>query len=77
MKIVSWLLLAIGVLSFLLTCLPRFASGGCISDCKGQYQSDVEDCQRQNDSPDNANDLQACVDDMHDDYESCVRNAPF
>jgi hypothetical protein len=74
MKIVNWLPPAIGVLSlsFLLTGLPVFASADCISDCKDQYQSDMEDCQQQNDSPDDANDLQTCVDDAHDDYESCV-----
>jgi hypothetical protein len=72
MKLVNWLPLVIGALSFVLMYLPCFANAGCISDCKHQYQSDVEDCQQQYDSFDDASDLQACVDDAHDDYESCV-----
>lgn len=45
---------------------------GCISDCKSDYESTVEDCQLlYGDDPDSDDMLKNCIDDAKSDYESC------
>ena len=45
---------------------------GCISDCKDEYDSEVESCKSQYDDPEDADDLQQCIQDARDEYQSCV-----
>jgi hypothetical protein len=45
---------------------------GCISDCKDNYDSEVESCKLMHDDPDEADDLQQCIQDAKDEYQSCV-----
>jgi hypothetical protein len=45
---------------------------GCKSDCKDTYQSAVEDCHRLYDSPDDADDLQRCIEDAKGTYDACI-----
>jgi hypothetical protein len=50
--------------------LPVIA--GCISDCKSDYESKVEDCQLlSGDDPDETDTLKSCIDDAKDEYDSC------
>lgn len=46
---------------------------GCISDCKEEYESDVEDCSLTNDEPEDAADLRMCLDEARIDYQDCVK----
>ena len=46
---------------------------GCMSDCKEEYESDVEDCSLTNDEPEDAADLNMCLEQARDDYRDCVR----
>ena len=45
---------------------------GCISDCKDNYDSEVESCKSMYDDPDEADDLQQCIQNAKDEYQSCV-----
>jgi hypothetical protein len=45
---------------------------GCISDCKDEYDSEVESCKSLYDDPDDADDLQQCIQDAKDQYQSCI-----
>jgi hypothetical protein len=45
---------------------------GCKSDCRDDYESEVESCKLMHDSPDDADDLTMCIQSAKDDYDSCV-----
>jgi hypothetical protein len=45
---------------------------GCKSDCRDEYDSEVESCNRRYDDPDDADDLRRCIQDAKDEYESCI-----
>jgi hypothetical protein len=45
---------------------------GCISDCKDNYDSEVESCKMLYDDPDEADELQQCIQNAKDEYQSCV-----
>ena len=45
---------------------------GCIFDCKDNYDSEVESCKLLYDDPDEADDLQQCIQNAKDEYQSCV-----
>jgi hypothetical protein len=49
-----------------------FASAGCKSDCKDQYQSEVESCNSNYDDPEDADDLKMCIDDAKDEHNKVV-----
>lgn len=62
---------------FLLLCALSLAApsyAGCKSDCADEYQSAREDCNNQYDDPDDADELQACLDDAKTTYDECVEN---
>jgi hypothetical protein len=61
-----WLLVALGLCS---TLTPALA--GCISDCRDQYESDVEDCKNQYDDPDDADDLRRCIQEAKETFDEC------
>ena len=45
---------------------------GCKSDCRDEYQSEIESCHLLYDDPDDADDLQICVQDAKDQYNDCI-----
>jgi len=45
---------------------------GCISDCKHEYEAEVESCKSQYDDPEDADDLQQCIQNAEDEYQSCI-----
>jgi hypothetical protein len=49
---------------------PSYA--GCKTDCLDTYQSAKEDCNNLYDEPDEADDLQMCIDDAKTAYDDCV-----
>jgi hypothetical protein len=49
---------------------PSYA--GCKSDCLDTYQSAKEDCSNLYEEPDEADDLQMCIDDAKTAYDDCV-----
>lgn len=49
------------------------ARAGCISDCREEYDSEVDSCRSQYDEPDDADDLRQCIDNAKDEYDDCVR----
>jgi hypothetical protein len=46
--------------------------GGCISNCKDDYDSEVESCKLMHEDPDEADDLQLCIESARDEYQSCT-----
>jgi len=45
---------------------------GCKSDCRGEYESEVESCKDQYDDPGDADTLRMCIDNAKSDYQSCI-----
>ena len=45
---------------------------GCKSDCREEYESEVESCEDQYDDPGDAGMLQKCIDDARREYQSCI-----
>jgi hypothetical protein len=62
---------ALALAAFALT-LSLPVPAGCMSDCRDQYTSALEDCHSEYDGPDDADDLQLCIQDAKAEYESCV-----
>jgi hypothetical protein len=48
------------------------AWAGCKSDCKDQYDSEVDSCKSIHDDPDDSEDLRMCIDSAKDDFDSCI-----
>jgi hypothetical protein len=42
------------------------------SDCKDQYESEVESCKSTYNDPEDSDDLRMCIDDAKDEYDSCM-----
>ena len=47
---------------------------GCISDCKDDYDSEVESCKSQYEDPEDAEDLELCIQSAKDEYQSCIED---
>lgn len=48
------------------------ALAGCITNCRDEYDSEVDSCRSQYDDPDDADDLRQCIDNAKDEYDDCV-----
>jgi hypothetical protein len=42
------------------------------SDCRDDFDSEVASCRSLYDEPDDADDLQQCIQDAQDEYQSCI-----
>ncbi len=60
----------ISLAAVLLLYLPN-AWADCKSDCQNEYESAVKSCKEQYD-PDDADELQMCLDSAKGDYDSCI-----
>ena len=56
----------------LLTATATVVWAGCKTDCKDAYQSEVENCHMLYDGPDEADDLQHCIEDAKAAYDACI-----
>lgn len=45
---------------------------GCKSDCRDEYESEVESCKDQVDDPADAGMLKMCIDHAKSEYQSCI-----
>ena len=45
---------------------------GCKSDCRDEYETEVESCKDQYDDPGEADELKMCIDDAKSEYQSCI-----
>jgi len=45
---------------------------GCKSDCREEYESEVESCKEQYDDPGDADMLRMCIKDAKSEYQSCI-----
>ncbi len=52
--------------------VASIAAAGCKSDCRDEYDSAVESCKLLHDNPDDADDLQSCIQSAKDDYDTCI-----
>jgi hypothetical protein len=50
-----------------------FIWAGCKSDCKEEFQSEIETCHLTYDNPEDAEDLKMCVDAAKETYDDCIR----
>ena len=46
----------------------------CKSDCQTEYESEITSCKAQYDDPEDADDLQSCLDNAKTEYGSCVND---
>ena len=53
---------------------PRLTAAGCISDCRDEYESERQHCVTMYDDPDDADDLQTCLRNAREEYETCVED---
>jgi len=44
---------------------------GCKSDCRDEYESEVDSCKLLYDDPDDAFGLQLCIQNARNEYQSC------
>jgi hypothetical protein len=65
-------LLMILTMLMLISASPAWAD--CKSDCQNDYQSEVESCRANYDDPDDADELQICIDNVRSGYESCIND---
>ena len=56
------------LLAVLFTMSSAMIWAGCISDCKDEYDSEVESCKSHYDDPEDADDLQQCIEYAKDEY---------
>ncbi len=63
--------LLISLAVVLLLNLPD-AWGDCKSDCQNEYELAVKSCKEQYNDPDEADELQVCLDDAKKDSDSCM-----
>ena len=45
---------------------------GFKSDCRDEYDSEIESCKLQYDDPDDVDELRQCIQNATDEYESCI-----
>jgi hypothetical protein len=45
---------------------------GCKSDCRDEYDSEIESCKSQYDDPDDVDELRQCIQNATDEYEFCI-----
>ncbi len=58
--------------AFLFAMSSAMIWAGCKSDCRDDYESEVESCRLIYDTPDDADELQMCIQNAKDQYESCI-----
>jgi len=51
---------------------PALVYAACKSDCREEYESARDDCVLLYDHPDEADDLQMCLQSAKDDYDECI-----
>ena len=56
----------------ILSALPLIVWAGCKSDCRAEYDSEVESCKLLHDDPDDADDLKTCIQNARDEFDSCI-----
>ena len=44
----------------------------CKSDCQDEYESEIGSCKTRYDDPDDADELQTCMENAKSEYDSCV-----
>ena len=69
LQTVSKTLILAGAITLTLVSLPAWA--GCVSDCKDEYESEIDSCKLLHDDPDDADWLKMCIESAKDEYESC------
>jgi hypothetical protein len=65
-------LLVILTMLIFVSASPTWAD--CKSDCQNDYQSEVESCKANYEDPDDADELQICIDNVKSGYESCIND---
>ena len=55
----------------LLLYLPN-ARADCRSECQDEYESEIKSCKDLYDNPEDADELQTCIDSANGDYSSCI-----
>ncbi len=45
---------------------------GCKTDCRDEYDSEIESCHLLYDEPDDSDSLKICIDNAKTEYDSCI-----
>jgi hypothetical protein len=60
------------LLTILLAASSALVWAGCVSDCKDDFDASVANCKLMYDEPDDADDLELCIQSARADYEACI-----
>ncbi len=52
--------------------VPVSLQAGCKTDCRDNYESEVESCKMLHDDPEDSDELRQCIENAKDDYDSCM-----
>ncbi len=66
----------IGLAMFVLTvvvCATDRSFAGCKSDCRDEYESEIDSCKLLHDDPEDADSLRSCIETAKDDYDRCIK----
>jgi len=57
----------------LLTISSAMIWAGCKTDCRDECDSAIESCKSLYDDPQDVDELRQCIQDVTDEYESCIQ----
>lgn len=60
------------LLLLILSASALIAWAGCKSDCRDEYDSEMESCKLLYDDPEDADDLRMCIQGARDEFDSCI-----
>lgn len=60
------------IFSLAILLIPEGTYAGCISDCRDEYEAARDDCITTYDDPDDADDLQLCLENAKSAYDDCL-----
>jgi len=50
----------------------NIANAGCVSDCKDEFDSEIQSCKLIWDDPDDSYMLESCIDNAKSSYQWCI-----
>lgn len=63
---------AVALLAIIILLFGQSVMAGCKSDCKDEYESEIDSCKMMYDDPLDSDDLSMCIDDAKSTYGTCA-----
>ena len=65
-------MIGIFIFSLLMFGVNLRSMAGCKSDCREEYESEIQSCKDMYDDPEDADMLKTCMDDANNQFQSCM-----